>query len=356
MSRWHAIRCSKLDLRPLTVACLAAALSFAAPHPAPAQVRGLVTDATGRPLPGVLVELWDAGRRLAGDGTDASGHFALSAPGTGHRAILARAIGLVPLRRLLTPADSVVTLVMQPQAVQVTAATVETEETTCPRRDDRRARSLWQEAARHYDVALSANGMYTWTQRYSATVPAESLGVIDTTRLHRVMIGGGSAWFVEFRLAEDRGFYARPNTGMAIGRFDLWEYLGLESTVAWHFADTLFARLNRLAFAPTATGETAIAFCSRRGNAPYIRGRLMLSADTTLASAEWEFVTPAPVEQAGGRVLFAPVNASALGAPVLPIAGQFWRKTLRGVFQEWTEYRQWYRCVTPDCSQREPLR
>ena len=26
-----------------------------------------------------------------------------------------------------------------------------------------------------------------------------------------------------------------------------------------------------------------------------------------------------------------------------------------GVFQEWTEYRQWYRCVNQDCSRREPV-
>jgi hypothetical protein len=336
---------------------LVAALALAAPPHAPAQVRGVVTDATGRPLPGVLVELWDSGRRLAGNGTDPSGHFLLSVSGTGRRAILARAIGLVPLRRLLTPADSVVTLVMQPQTVQVTTATVEAAETACPRRDDRHARALWTEVARHYDVALSANGVRTWTQRYAATVPAESLGVIDTTRMQRVFIAGSlPPRFAAARYPEGRGFYARSKNGIQSGRFDLWEYPWLESTLAWHFADSLFAQFNRLAFVRTETGDTAIAFCSRRGNGPYIRGRLMLSPDTTLASAEWEFVTPPPSEVAGGRVLFAPIAASAAGEPVLPIAGLFWRKRLRGVYQEWTEYRQWFRCVNQDCSLREPLR
>jgi hypothetical protein len=344
-------------VRHLTILCFALSTSLAAARVAPAQVRGAVTDATGRPLPGVLVELWDSQHRLAGDGTDASGHFYLSAPGTGRLVILARAIGLVPLRRLLTPADSVVTLVMQPQVVQVTAATVEAEETACPRRDDRRARALWQEMARHYDVALSANGVRTWTQRYATTVPVESLGVIDTTRMQRVFIAGGmSSWLDAARYPEGRGFYARSSNGMQSGRFDLWEYAWLESVLAWHFADSLFAKFNRLAFVQTETGDTAIAFCSRRGNAPYIRGRLMLSSDTTLASAEWEFVTPPPSEVAGGRVLFAPVNAGAVGEPVLPIAGLFWRKRLRGVYQEWTEYRQWERCVNRDCSLREPFR
>jgi hypothetical protein len=327
------------------------------PPASSAQVRGVVTDVTGRPLPGVLVELWDSGRRLAGDGTDASGHFVLAATGTGRRAILARAIGLVPLRRLLTPADSVVTLVMQPHAVQVSAASVETEETACPRRDDRRARALWQAVVRHYDVGLSANGVRTWTQRYAATVPVESLGVIDTTRLQKMFIAGSLPSRLAAALYPDgRGYYARPPSGGMWQRFDLWEYPWLESTLAWHFADSLFARWNRLAFAPTETGDTALVFCSRRGDGPYIRGRLVLSSDTTLASAEWEFVTPPPLEHAGGRVLFAPVAADAVGAPVLPIAGLFWRKRLRGVYQEWMEYRQWERCVNQDCSLRDTLR
>jgi hypothetical protein len=55
-------------------------------------------------------------------------------------------------------------------------------------------------------------------------------------------------------------------------------------------------------------------------------------------------------------VLFAPVAASAAGEPILPVAGLFWRKRLRGIYQDWTEYRQWYRCVNQDCSQREPLK
>ena len=353
----EAASARRLSVRQLAVFCLAIALSLAAPRLAPAQIRGVVTDATGRPLPGVLVELWDAHQRLAGDGTDASGRFLLAASGTGRRAILARAIGLAPLRRLLTPADSVVTLVMQPHAVVVTAATVATEETACPRRDDRHARALWLEMARHYDVALSANGVRTQTQRYAATVPAESLGVIDTTRMQPVFIAGRFSPRVAAALyPEGRGFYARSNSGMLSGRFDLWEYPWLESTLAWHFADSLFAKFNRLAFVRTETGDTAIAFCSRRGNGTYIRGRLMLSSDSTLASAEWEFVTPPPSEVAGGRVLFAPIAAGAVGEPVLPIAGLFWRKRLRGVYQEWTEYRQWERCVNQDCSLREPLR
>lgn len=65
-------------LQAIGVALFLAAVLSAAPRPARAQIRGTVTDEYGRPLPGVLVELWDAHRRLAGDGTDAAGIFRLS--------------------------------------------------------------------------------------------------------------------------------------------------------------------------------------------------------------------------------------------------------------------------------------
>ena len=131
---------------------LCAALS-SVPPPARAQVRGVVTDGTGRPLPGVLVELWDAHRRLGGDGTDRSGYFRLAAVASGPRALLARGIGLEPLRQTLAPGDSVVRLVMRPLAVLVSAVTVAATPTECPDRDDQRARKLWEHAAAHYDWA-----------------------------------------------------------------------------------------------------------------------------------------------------------------------------------------------------------
>ena len=57
--------------------------------------------------------------------------------------------------------------------------------------------------ARHYDVALSANGVRTWTQQYAATVPVESLGVIDTTRLRKVFIAGGMSSRLDAALYPD---------------------------------------------------------------------------------------------------------------------------------------------------------
>ena len=121
-----------LRLQAIGVAVFLGAALSAAPRSVCAQIRGTVTDAYGRPLPGVLVALWDAHRRLAGDGTDAAGIFRLSPSGTGPRVLLARGIGLDPLRYLVGPHDSLVTLAMRSHAIEVSGATVEAVATACP--------------------------------------------------------------------------------------------------------------------------------------------------------------------------------------------------------------------------------
>ena len=347
-------------MRCALVIALLAAMTPAAAH---AQVRGRVTDATGRPLPGVLVELWDAYRRLGGDGTDAQGYFRIAPPAgaaaAGPRVLLARGVGLDPLRRPLGRSDSQATLVMEPRAIEVEAATVTAEASTCPAVDDSLARALWERAARRYDVQVSALGVSSDTRLFAAMLPASQLGLIDTTRLvETFVLGAATPEAFASRFLTQRYFYAVPSSGVRWRRFGRWHYPLLESTRAWHFADSLFGVMNRLALVPTAAGDTVVAFCSRLGSRPYVVGRLWLAADTTLASAEWMFETPGRREEAGGRVLFAPIGTSSTAQPLLPVAGLFWRRLSGGtVYQEWMEYRQWLRCEAPgDCRRTVPLR
>ncbi len=339
------------------IAALGAALAVA-PAGAYAQVRGQVIDPSGRPLPGVLVELWDSARRIGGDGTSPTGHFRVpSPPATGPRVLLARGIGLDPLRRALGPRDSVVMLVMQPHAIELAAATVIAGALLCPDSDDARARALWERAAAHYDVSLSAYGVQTDVRVFAALVPPESLGVIDTTRLEMTFIGGRySALAYATRFTSAPNYYAIRAGRSHPRRFGRWSYQLLESSRSWHFADTFFATMNRLALEPDPAGDTAITFCSTERDQPSIRGRLHLAPDSTMASAEWEFVTPSPREEAGGRVVFAPVDPRASGQPLMPIAGLYWRKVLGEVYQEWMEYRQWFRCESSlSCTAPQPL-
>jgi len=319
-----------------------------------------VVDADGRPLPGVLVELWDSERRLAGDGSDPTGHFRLAATGAtaGARVLFARGIGLEPARRILAPADSVLRLVMQTHAILIESANVEAEPAKCPLDDDPSARALWQQAASHYDIALSAYGVRTDVLLFGAIVAPDSLGVIDTTRLVATFIHGGySALAFATRFKATANFYAVPAAGVPWRRYGRWHYPLLESSFAWHFADAMFASANRMILAGRDDEGFIINFCSSRGNRPYIMGHLTIAPDTTLASAEWEFVTPQPREDAGGQVLFAPADPRRRGQPIVPVAGLFWRRVLRQVYQEWMEYRQWYRCEGPlSCSAPTPLR
>jgi hypothetical protein len=318
-----------------------------------------VIDTDGRPLPGVLVELWGPGQRLAGEGTNATGRFRLEGPpAAGPRALLARGVGLDPLRRVLSEGDSVVILVMRPHAIALEPATVVAGAVLCPDSDDARARAAWQRAAAHYDVALSAYGVQTDVRVFAALVPADSLGVLDTTRLEKTFIGGGySALAFATRFLSAPNYYAVRTGGTHPRRYGRWYYQLLESSRAWHFADAFFASMNRLMLEPEPAGDTAIAFCSSEGDRPYIRGRLHLAPDSTLASGEWEFVTPQPHEEAGGRVLFAPVEPGRRGQALVPIAGLFWRRAERRVYQEWMEYRQWFRCESSlSCEAPTPLR
>ena len=335
---------------------LAVGLFLAWPAASAAQVRGVVTDATARPLPGVLVELWSYQVRLAGQVTDASGRFYLPVSGTGPRAILARGIGLVPVRRTLAASETVLTLVMQPQPVQVEAVTVEAQETACPRRDDPHARAVWERAASRYDVSLSAFGAKAHALMFSANVPAESLGVIDTTQLHEDFSSGAySLYGFQHRRQQERGFYAFQMSGFTPPRFVHWQYPLIESVFAWHFADSTFGEWNRFALLESASGDIVIGFCSRKGNRPYIKGVLRLAADTTLASANWTFVTPEPREQVGGQVYFNPVDPGRGGQAVVPIAGLFWRRQAGGVYEEWMEYRRWELCDSANnCSVAAP--
>ncbi len=335
-----------------------AALFATLPAVARAQVRGQVIDTEGQPLPGVLVELWDTARRVGGDGTDASGYFEIPAPrASGPRVLFARGIGLDPLRRPLEPRDSVVILTMRPHALRLDPATVTAGATLCPDSDDTRARALWQRAASHYDVSLSAYGVQSDVQLFAALVPPDSLGMVDTTRLEATFVGGRYtplAFATRYRSAPN--YYAVRAGPIHVRRYDRWNYQSLESSRAWHFADGFFAYLNRLSLEPEPSGDTAIAFCSVERDRPAIRGRLHLAPDSTLASVEWEFVTPPPHEEAGGRVVYAPADPRWSGQPLVPIAGLFWRRVQKEMYQESMEYRQWFRCeTTVSCARPVPL-
>ncbi len=320
---------------------------------ASAQVHGVVRAVGGPPIPDALVELWSAGHRLAGTGTDTLGRFRFAAPQrSGPLALLIRRIGFTPSTVRVAESDTTLDLVLELRPVRLAETGVSAPRDECVTREEADARALYSAAAKRYDPDLSASGVQAWTLRYSAIVSPDSLGLIDTSRLARVFIRGGA----RRRWRPAGTFYATATSGILFPRFDLWDYPWLESTEAWHFVDTTFTNRNRLALDRGAEGSSVLRFCSRHDSDPYIVGQLLIGSDTSLVSATWRFVVPGSAEEAGGQVFFAPLGPGSSRAPLLPMAGLFWRRRVKDFYQEWMEFRGWSRCPsTTDCRAAVPL-
>jgi TolB-like protein/tetratricopeptide (TPR) repeat protein len=314
---------------PVLTAFTALLVAAGAATPLGAQVRGTVSDPGGHPVVGALVELYSSYERLAAQGTDSLGRFRFAVPVAVNGMLVIRAIGFAPVRRALASLESDVRVTMQPLPIQLAEVRVSGEPAYCPAADDPRARDLWSRAARHYDVALSSTLIRSQTLVFAADVPADSLGLMDTTRLRRVVMGEPG----ETPRAGWRVFYGQ-------------RVPFLESIQAWQFGDPSFARVNRIAFPPGSAGDSVIAFCSGLEGQPVVRGWLTLSPDTTFATASWDFVTPQQGALIGGRVLFARMDPTIAGQPLLAITGFFWRNRGggHGFYQQWMEFREWTRC------------
>ena len=307
------------------------------PIVAAAQIRGRVTDETGHPVEGALVELLSAGARLAITESDSGGAFAFLQPSAVGVALVVRRIGFLPARLQLAGAPRPLVIVLHRRPVRVEGISVTARGGRCVEHDRADARALWEAAAGRYASGVLMPALMAAELDGGGDVPAESLGTFDTTRAVRDTIMGAGRRPLP---ANRDAFYAEPPL-LGMERSYQWDYPRLESVQAWHFADQLFGDLNRLAFAPDL-GERVIDFCSSQGDRPYIEGRLYVAPDTTLLKAEWRFITTRPSEDAGGEVVFMP---PAPGAPLLASSGHFWRAKASGYYQEWEEFLQWYVCA-----------
>ncbi len=334
------------------IALRLAALLLAVPSLCLAQVRGTVRDEAGGPVDEAVVELLGAGARLAVTSSSADGSFSFR-PAPSAVAIVVRKIGYAPARLQLAHAPVPLVVVLHRRAVAVQGVTVEAAGGRCVARDRAEARRLWDRASHRYANGALMAGLFADMLRGAANVSRDSFGVMDTTRLVRGQVGM-TGLGLRRSAAHDR-FYAQPPL-LGVERSYQWDYPWLESVLAWHFADRLFGELNRLDLAPPELGDLVIAFCSERGDRPYIVGHLYLGPDTTFLKAEWRFVTRRPTEQAGGEVVFMP---PAPGAPLLAASGHFWRAKVAGFYQEWSSYLQWYACegfaARCGAEQRRPL-
>lgn len=323
--------------------CLTAALSI--PSIGLAQLAGLIRDDHGTPLKGVLVELWTPTRRTAALVTDSTGQFRFSSIETGEATgLLARALGYRPVRLRLSGADTLVSLRMEGLPVAMSEVRVEARASTCPTNEQRRARELMLAVQRRYSPRYESVALGALVKYFQGVVPADRLGVVDTTGLVWGQRGSIGAVRAEWRRWIALHGYARPQSGLNMsGLFDEWEYPPLESDYAQHFIDSVFFRRHRFFFGDSQSGQYVLEFCSKDTRFPSISGDIIIASDSTLVSVQWAFHTPRATESAGGQVAFAPIDTSPMSTMLLPVSGLFWRRRAAGggYVELWQEYRDW---------------
>jgi hypothetical protein len=323
----------------LTLTCLDRALA--------AQVAGMVVDEGRNAVPHALVDLWSPTTRLASQITENDGHFhfppAVSLDAT---AIVVRAVGFSPTRVTLGDQRLDLRIELTRFARTLEAITVQAQP-MCPNRADAAARSLWQALSRRYLPFKPAVGYRSAMRVAEARVQPADLGATDTNRLLRGALGATSLYYAQETARVVKFGYGIPFSG-TVGRYDHWQYPELESLFAGHFIDPLFGERHSFSF-DVGASRMVIVFCPRQLAQPAIEGSFELDRDSALAKITWRFRTPAPVEEAGGQVLFVRAQASGASTILLPAIGMAWRRLMSDYYQVWMQFEDW-----KPCSKDEP--
>lgn len=297
-----------------------------------AQVHGLVRDGSGEPFPSVLVELWGEGGRLATRMTDGEGRFSFpedqSRSATG---LTAAHIGHRTVRTELSSSTGPLELRMEILPIALPELTVAEAMRACPNRDEEAARRLWQAVRERYTTTTARRGIaFEGLRAREDLVSADRVGVYDETRLkpYRYRQVGATETpsperflDVNVRIRQE-GYGSRARTSD-----ERWRLTGLDGTHAHHFASDVFGERHTLSIVAEEPNEVVIAFCPRRNDQPEIEGLLVIDRDTSFASAQWRFLTPAPRTDAGGEVVFTPWNNGTGARPhLLAARGLYWRR------------------------------
>lgn len=324
----------------MTRACTATALLLLAqalsPEPAISQITGVVTDTSGLPLEGVVVEAWAPEARLASRVTGPEGRFAF-ADTVARRTVRLRAgrLGYRLLDRPVEDGRGEYRLEMEEEPIPIRGVTVRSERRGCRIEEEGGARELWNRLRRHYAGPLDTVGIATYLAQADSLVPRGDVGPLELpARMHSQRGSSSQLRFSWSRQVRQSG-YAFPVRRTDEGRsFDSWAYAPLEADFAPHFVDRLFGELHR--FRVRASGDFGwiLEFCPRERDRPRIRGTMRIGPDTSLVSVEWLFETPEPDENAGGRAHFPPVVGPPERTYPLPSESLFWRELPGGRFHE----------------------
>jgi hypothetical protein len=327
VSRTHHRQRSRVIVRALGALAL-----FACARPAAAQVAGTVV-ASGAPLPRVVVSLWAESREVARDTTDADGRFAFDSDVAREATSLAlRRLGYVARTLSVRPGD----VALRPAMVQVAqplpaAVVAATKGRSCSRKDDPKARALWDSVRATYATAPRGMSVYAtlaeWTQQ---DVSAEEVG-------ERVgMARGPGAWGSFPAMMRERwawiarGSYAwrrelpKPGQELVYPEYLHWWYEPLHRELVEHFVEDGFVRAHAFAMA-SPPGARTLAFCPRDAKRPGLEGTVELDDANAIARIAWRWRTPKPDEDAGAELLLMPPGRSR-ARRLVPARSVYWRR------------------------------
>lgn len=314
---------------------------------AEAQVRGTVVDGSARPVAGAMVELWDLPRPAAAKRTDDQGRFELPGPADGELLLTVRAPGLATQTIPLASRDTAVTVTMEAQAATLRTVTVAaTAGRLCPRREEPRARALWERMRSRYrqpDADTNTVLVFGFLELRSGTGEKNDAYDPGAGRTTAGWTTGPPVLAVPELMA--RSGYALRAAGGAGDRTAFWSYRALDEGMMQDFTGDYFGAAHTLSILSQGPERTTIAFCprGRLRRTGQIEGTLTLRADTTLESARWSFRTPAPDEDAGGEASYLPPDP-ALGRALLTSESVFWRRSgARAYFFEAKAFTGWRR-------------
>ena len=328
------------------VAVAALALAHLLASAASAQLRGRVVDAGGQPVSGVAVEIWSPVRRLGVRVADDGGAFQFSREEAREvSGILARRVGWRTAHLRASPGDTLVVVRMEPQPEALEGLTVTATRTVpCPNRESPRARALWTALRDRYRGGADTSAAASYYLSVESVGPKEQVGMVDTARAQRGWLKSVEPHrrlWARLISTGGYGFEIRQSMGEA---YAAWQYPPLESYYATHFVEDLFGAQHTLSIVRESADEVVLRFCPRErsGRKQRLEGTLTLAADGALRQAAWKYLTPAPREDAGGEIDFAPPPPSFRSALLLPATSLYWRRTTGGrYYQRWYRYSEW---------------
>ncbi len=318
-----------------TAAALALGLLLSSAVPLTGQVTGVVTDTTGTPLDGVVVEAWSDSVRIASRLTGADGRFGFPEEITTRiEALRAGRLGYrIATREVDGPGHFEFRLAAEP--ISIEGLVVQSERRDCEVEDDLRARTIWDRARQRYVGPMDTVGIATYLASSEELVARDEIGPLELPDEMLEQRGSSSQLRFSWARIVRRNGYAFPVRRTDEGRsFDSWSYPPLEADFAPHFVSPLFGDLHRFEIRDRGDFGWMLEFCPRRGDRPSIHGTMQIGPDTSLVSVEWLFGTPEPDENAGGRAFFPPASGPPSGNWPLPTESIFWRQLPTGDFQE----------------------